>query len=164
MYKVYVFLALCSTFTLNAYVNRSLKVDDHKSLTAKVELIEENHLGVTRELIQKTVKLKLLSNGINPIGLPFRTLYVYVKVIDINRASGWAGISVAHIEVGLNKFIREGDMADKYGVQARVGLKTKYVTTNDKEDILRNLRGLLDDFLLDYLEANLENHQPSLSK
>jgi hypothetical protein len=126
---------------------------NYKELLALVEEVPKNDAGLTREDVQRAVKLRLLANGIKtPGSLGPHYLYVRVGMLSDGRAF--------KIDVFLVK------TSSAYGVDAKVAGSTftpdvqSYGTLGsagkDKQYVLGALNGLLDDFLLDYLETNID--------
>ena len=151
---------ICASVHAEKY--EGLKVlGNYKELPYLIEYVRDNNIGLTRGDVESLVKLRLLSAGIKPIKLTGdynEKHYLYV-VVNCSK-SGNAYSNFVHLE--------------KYSIQ--YGVPSKYVgisftpsqgaysifgtaggTADGKKNyILGGASEIIDIFLLDYLESNLE--------
>ena len=143
-----------SSFSLSGEVYPGLKVKgDYKKLKILVEDVPDNKAGLTAESIERAVKLKLLSNGIKPApGVQPHFLYIDVFIgrdgtyysISINLEKYSFSYGVDESVAGIRFIPTQGS----YGSIGKAGMDSSFVVNH----VVRRV----GDFLLDYLESNIE--------
>ena len=171
MYKYILtpFLIAIST-PLSAKIYDGLEVKgDHRVLSLLVEEIEDNFESLTKEDVEKALKIKMLTYDPNrkvgnryPAGYTPDFIYVKVSASDIKTDGGNAIGTSFHVSIQLVKFTAFylGDsklMGDSY-IPFQGNYTVHGVTT--KVNFLESIKSLMDDFILDYLESNTKNEAP----
>jgi hypothetical protein len=113
-------------------------------------------IGLTREDIKRTVKLKLLTRGfkvVSELESPPTGSYLYIQVSVVS--SGF------HLNIKLNKYPWHVGIPSERGMGGLVTpAQGLYSATGshggDEKYILDGLEDFLDRFILDYLESNLK--------
>jgi len=151
------FVCLLLTFLASAGWAKkyaSLKVPDYKNLDVLVEKIRENKTGLTEEKVENAVKLRLLGNGIKAKKNSV-THYLYVNV---NVLSNGTAFSV-RVEFKRYSFAYPKEISAQTGLVFRP-LQGSYTSLGRSEGsasfIIESINEVLDSFLLDYLESNIE--------
>jgi hypothetical protein len=136
----------------------SLKVSDYKNLKIIVEEIGKNKAGVTGELVERAVKLRLMGNEIKikpPSLVKWPDCYLYVRVSILPEGTAY------DIDVVLRRY---GDTLP-VEAQAKTGIyfapeQRTYggfgTCGQDSSYVIGHLNRQLDKFILDYLESNIE--------
>jgi len=131
--------------------HKSLKVPNYKNIQVLVEDLYDNSVGITRGKVETAVKLKLLRNGIKVTPLSNPYIYVVVNVVDVKVGGKTKGVAY-NISLGLCEMdFEKGDwyMPSQSSVGG-IGLATSF------EVFRTDLDNYLDQFILDYLESNME--------
>ena len=124
---------------------------NYKNIQVLVEYINKNAVGLTQEKVKATTKLQLLRNGIKSTSTTNPLLSIIVGVLDIkvdNRIVGQA----YNLNISLCKFDFE---ADTYYHDGKPAQEIIFLgkTYKDFEEMFKEK---LDQFLVDYLESNME--------
>jgi len=132
----------------------SLKVPDYKNLSIVVETVGENKMGLTTEKVENAVKLRLLGNGIKrKNGSTSHYLYVRLTVFPNGTA-----FSVS-VEFSRFSFAYPKEISDKTGskfVPDQGTYSMLGLAGGSASHIIASINEQLDEFLLDYLESNIE--------
>ena len=156
MYRILAYL-LCfsiSTFA-SARIYPGLKVlGNHKEIPVLIEPPGENNLNLSYSDIERSVKLKLLGNGIkvsnNWNGIKH---ILVVAITPLDKGDG----SMLSIDVQLRKFSKEYKVDQSVAGVAFAPEQGSYNIvgyTNDKSNALTWLNEKVEEFLIDYLESN----------
>ena len=154
-------LALLFSFPASSFAFDNYKVlGNYKELSCGVEKIDENSVGVTEKDLERTLKLRLLKNGIKPITDydydDKHYMYLNVNIIDV--IGGFA----AKVVIELNKYSDDYVSPDHGASDHHIpyefvsGGFGSMISGATKSDLLENVESCLDDFILAYLEANME--------
>lgn len=151
---VLVFMSLLFPDTLEARKFKGLRVHgDHRLLEPIVGAIPKNRSGVTTEDVKYRVMRKLLSIGIQPTRSPQSYHFLDVDVVILSKGTSFS------VVVSLKK------MAQAYGFDPKVvgpvvtmaqgeyGLFGN--AAKDKDYVLEAVDEVMDKFLLDYRDSNL---------
>lgn len=149
-------LLFCSSFTSNAEIYPGMKViGGYKALDVSFAPVNRNQFGLTQEDVERTVKLRLLTNGIKTVGRT-KLHYLYIDVNTLESQND----TIFDIDLKLKKY------SDAYGVSRNaagfvfIPNQSSYgsvgIINTSKSFILESLLNALDKFLLDYLESNME--------
>lgn len=158
-------LSLLVTFSASSFADDNYKVlGNYKELDYAIEGVDENSVGVTDKDIERTVRLRLLKNGIKPIAqVGKHFLYVNVNIMDIR--GGYA----ASIHVDLSKFSSDYVSPDHGASNEHIPysfvsgeINTLFVGSK-KSHVLEQVEEEMDEFILKYLEANMEASSPQNS-
>ena len=111
--------------------------------------------GFTREMVEKTVRMKLAEKGSRLVDTAPSGSYLYVNVNQLAASY--------NVDVRLKKF------SEHYGISAEKGVGSVFVpgvqshysavgkfSVPDYNAALRDLERILDSFLFDFLETNLK--------
>ena len=153
--SILITLLVITSLALGGEVYEGLKVKgNYKELRILVESIQDNEAGLTKESVLRKTKLKLLANGIKPTENRSTPHYLYVNINVMEDGT------VYRIDVELKKY------AVSYGVDASITgpvfkpYQGPYgsIGSSGRDDtfITNHLEAILDMFLLDYLESNME--------
>ena len=151
--SILITLLVISSLALSGEVYEGLKVKgDYKKLGIIIEKVRENEAGLTTELVERAVKLKLLSNGIKSPTYHPSYLYVVVRILDdgtsysfhicLEKNSAAYGVDKSVAGIAFRPY------QAVYGSMGKAGKSSDF--------ILNHLNERLDKFLLDYLESNME--------
>ena len=116
-----------------------------------VEDIYENSVGVTREKVLATTKLELLRYGIKSTSTTNPYISINVNVLDITVGERVVG-QAYHVAIGLSKNEFE---ADTYYFDRKTS-RSGMIIRSTYEDFERAFKQYLEEFLVDYLETNME--------
>jgi hypothetical protein len=132
-------------------VYNSLKVPNYKNIQLLVEQIPKNSFGLTREKVITITKLHLLRNGIKSAERTNPHLAIDIIAMDILVEGNIVG-QTYHIKINLAMI----DVEDVAIYEDVLSSKGALFIGNTYEDFERDLKNLLDQFLVDYLESNME--------
>ena len=153
-------LALLVSFSASSFavLDNHKVLGNYKELVLVVEGVRENSVGVTEKDLERTLKLRLMKNGIKPIP-DFRNkhyLYLNVNILDIR--GGYA----ANVRIELKKYSKEYVSPDHGASDSHIprnfvsGYSGGLVTGPTKSFLLENVEEYIGQFILKYLEANME--------
>ena len=140
-----------SSLALSGKVYRGLKVKgEYKALEVLVEYIEDDLL-VTTEDVERATKLRLMANGIKTIP-ESRSHYLYVNCIILDSGAHCIRVYLKKISnsYGVSESVTGWSFAPNQGQYAVLG-QSKRLT-----HFFAALHHALDNFILDYLESNME--------
>ena len=97
-------IALLFSFPASSFTDNYKVLGNYKELDYLVEGVDENSVGVTEKDLERTVKLRLMKNGIKPITKTGTEHYLYLNVntVDINVGGRTVG-AAARIDVLLKR-------------------------------------------------------------
>ena len=150
-------LLFSSPATSFAYDNYKV-LGNYKELKILVEGVRENSVGVTEKKLERTLKLRLMKNGIKPTTDPSSKHFLYLTVLILDEKGGYS----ASVEVSLRKYSRDyvspdhGAAGDHLPYSFVSGAVHGLVGGSSKSHLLEAIEGYIDDFILAYLEANME--------
>jgi hypothetical protein len=131
-----------------------LKADNYKEVGLAVEEIPQNALGITREGIITSTKLRLLSNNIKVTDVStLRFIHVIISPIDISGRDKTVGTAI-HIGISFARWSDDFDGHISSITQSKTGINL--YTTSDYNKFMNQYNRFLDFFILDYLESNME--------
>ena len=154
-------LALLVSFSASSFAYNNYKVlGNYKELKIMVEGVNENSVGVTEEDLERTLKLRLMKNGIKPhtdykVG-DKHFLYLIVNIMD--EKGGYS----ASLGVSLRKYSFHYVSPDHGASGGHIpnsfvsGYVNALVVGSKKSHLLESVEKYLDKFILKYLEANME--------
>ena len=149
--QIFLIISLLSLFASVGLAKKIdfLKIPDYKNIDLVVELINPNHLGITKDKVTTTSKLRLIRNGlkIDPNNLNY--IYICVIALDVVVGSEKLGCAV-DLEIFFQKVENGIHKTTTYSSIRSLGLDVKY------EDFQETLEDCLDKFILNYLESNME--------
>ena len=164
--KIFTLLALILCLGISngfGKVYQGLKVKgDFREMQLVVEDINPNKL-LTREDILNTVQLRLFSNNIKTQDWGSEYFYVKIDVLPLSDDINFA----YSITLQLNK------KSQTYGVSESVagaffkpaqGAYGSIGNCYTKDQLLNSIKGRVDQFLVDYIESNMENQFLNISK
>ena len=155
---IVVAIGLNFTFVAQAEEWEGLVVrGDYKKLNVACQ-VGENQWGITKTDIERAVKLRLLGNGVKMLPLSddasawthwlkvnFQAVGdVYTYSLELNKVS----------KVYANNAFFLGPVITPWQ-----GTYGSFGKTPNKADIINSLNSTIDDFLLDYLESNIEHRE-----
>ena len=154
-FSILITLLVVSSLALSGKVYPGLKVKgDYKNLNILVEGIPENAANLTKEKVEKTVKLRLLRNGIKTAADGYFPHYLYVN-INISSKGTFYGFDIQLWkyagQYGLDQSITGFSFMPSQGAYGSIGLAGQ-----DFSHVIKHLEDILDSFILDYLESNME--------
>lgn len=128
-----------------------LKVPNYKEVELVVEEIQPNYLGITRKDIILATKLRFLRNGLKVVDSKSGSnLWIQVTALNIKVAGRNVGCA---INVSLQFQFRYNGRTLIDGLSGKEGLQLVI----SKEEFMNNdYAHYLDQFILDYLESNME--------
>ena len=144
-----------SSLALSGKVYPGLKVKgNYKNLHILVESINENAANLTKEQVERAVKLRLLRNGIKTLEDRNAPHYLYIN-INISKKGTFYGFEFVlwkyALDYGVDQSITGISFMPRQGPYASVGLAGQNSTA-----FIGHLETVLDAFILDYLESNME--------
>ena len=152
-------LAFLVSFPASSFGEDNYKVlGNYKVLNYLVEDVSENSAGVTREDLERTLKLRLMKNGIKPITDLGNKHYLYLNVTVTNIRGDYA----AYVSVQLKKFSRHyvtpghGASSDHLPYVFLSSQNSAIIVGSTKLYLLEQVEEEIDAFVLKYLEANME--------
>lgn len=152
-------LALLVSFSASSFADNNYKVlGNYKELKILVEPISENSVGVTKEDLERTLKLRLMKNGIKPRTDFGHKHNLYLNVTVVSPRGGYA----ASILVTLNKASSDyvspdhGASSDHLPLFFTSSKDRGIFMGSTKSHFLEDVEQVLDTFILKYLEANME--------
>ena len=156
-------IALLFSFPAFSFADNYKVLGNYKELHVVVEELDKNSVGVTRKNLERTVKLRLMKNGIKPITDTRSKHYLYLRVniMDILYPIKAIGVAVK-LDITLQKYSSDYVSAD-HGA-SRDHVPTTILSSHDgglalktsKAGVLEVVEEEIDTFILKYLEANME--------
>ena len=153
-------LALLVSFSASSFADNYKVLGDYKRLWIGVEPVSENSVGLTEEDLVRTAKLRLMKNGIKP-HTDFKVGDKHWMILNVNIL-GRRGVNAASVTVELKKS-RSGYLSPDHGAShAHLPLSFTSGDVNNlvmgftKSELLESVEEYIDDFILAYLEANME--------
>ena len=160
MKKLIILLTLALSFSfVNAEKYPSLKAKDYKNVRVSIEGIDKSHTGLTNKDIVNKVKLTLLKNGFkisDEKGKDLIHVNVWVMAIN-NRPNDAYVIKIRYLKFSSNHFDHYSEMKSA-GVlfTPDQGEYSRFAITQNKSEITDDLSDTLEEFLVDYIESNIE--------
>jgi hypothetical protein len=160
--KIVLLTILLTVFSSFAWAKKyeGLKVlGDYKTLKVVVESITKNSAGLTTEDARRTVKLRLLANGIKTTEDALSTHYLYVQVSILPITVGGRNVGYGlFLEFQLVKFSDDYKVPHKAVGVSFTPQQGPYsgIMITQKQNIQRDINHYLEMFLLDYLESNVK--------
>ena len=160
MKKLIILLTLALSFSYaDAKKYTSLKAKDYKNVRVSIEDIDKSHTGLTKKDIVNKVKLTLLKNGFyisDEKGKDIIHVNVWVMAI-INRPNDAYVIRIRYLKFSSNHF-------ENYSERKSAGViftpdqgeYSRFAITENKSKITDDLSDTLEEFLVDYIESNIE--------
>ena len=152
-------LALLLSFPASSFAYDNYKVlGNYKELRVIVEEVRENSVGVTEEDLERTLKLRLMRNGIKPITDSASKHYLYFRLTILDVIGGFA----ASVDINLRKLSgfylspAHGVSFDHIPSTFQSGGLSSVITGSEKSQVLGIVEKYIDKFILAYLEANME--------
>ena len=157
LYPLIIFITLCAFFNHKSEAKKfsGLKVHgDHRILEPIVSEISPNRSGVTRSDVLSRVKKKMWDLGIRPERPRQQSHFLEIELVILSKGTAFS------VEVSLKK------MAQAYGYDPKV--VGSIITLNqgkygmfgnagrDKSYVLDVVDEVLEDFVADYKDSNLE--------
>ena len=132
-------------------------IGDYKNLNVVCDVLE-NQWGITQTDVERAVKLRLLSNGIKMLPLPDdATLWKHWLSVDFQAVKDVYNIRLKLCKV--SPVYAAGKPLLGPLITPWQGIYGGFGKTPDKSDIMDSLNSNIDDFLLDYLESNIERRE-----
>lgn len=133
---------------------KTMIMPDYKNVAIMAEEVEKNSLGITRDRIITTTKLRLLRNDlrVKPIDITASNIgYIYVRVTVVNVVIGQKSMgSAISIDVRFQRY--HDDML----VTEPLAIQPTLILANNYEYFENTLNEQLDELILTYLESNME--------
>ena len=142
-------LLFCSSALMGEKI-QSLKVPNYKEVKLLVEEIDPNELGITSEDIILATKLRFLRNGLKVVNIK-RDSNLWVQVTALNIKVGGRNVGCAvNLSLSFQFTHYQRKLIDGLSVQAGLIIATT------KESFMDFYNRKLDQFILNYLESNME--------
>lgn len=137
-------------------VYQGLKVKgDFRKVQLLVEDVNPNGI-VTKQDIENTVKLKLFSNNIKTIPIGSENLYLQVIILPMDNGVNFVYSTLLELkkwsfDYGVSESVAGPLFAPHQGIYFQTGI------CRSKDKFLSNIKEIVDRFLVDYIESNMED-------
>jgi len=151
-------IGLNFTFSAQAKEWEGLVVrGDYKKLNVACQ-VGENQWGITETDIERAVKLRLLGNGIKMLPLPDDvSLWMHYLKVHLDSVGDVYTMNLRLLK--LNEVYADDAFFLGPLIIPTQGPYGSFGKTPNKADIINSLNSCIDDFLLDYLESNIEHRE-----